>query len=394
MMCANRCQQSNGLCNGLLSLLLVSVSLIPSTIFSQEHTIQIDSDTLVQEGVRHIAWSSNEPRWAGDIIIADLNSKVSLKTTKANEQLLGYQKTQIMAENYTNSTRKKVIAAINGDFYKRGGIPVHSQVIDGEILKAPVTRDALAITSEGGFLMGTFDYSASVRHDGRIIALNGLNQARGEHELILYNSYYGDSTKTNSYGFELILKQLSFKPINEAETFVVMEPTEATNGLIPEGHIVLSAHGDRIKDLQSFTAGDTVEITHQLRYSSMAEEVEEDIVHSTYSIVEFMGGSKTFVQSGVVNGNWPERHPRSAIGINADSTQVYLFTVDGRQEHSVGMTLTEMGHVMKGFGVWHALNLDGGGSTTLILKDKVVNSPSDATGQRWVSNAILLVQEQ
>ena len=173
-----------------------------------------------------------------------------------------------------------------------------------------------------------------------------------------------------------------------------MEPTEATNGLIPEGHIVLSAHGDRIKDLQSFTAGDTVEITHQLRYSSMAEEVEEDTVHLTYSIVEFMGGSKTFVQSGVVDGNWPERHPRSAIGFNADSTQVYLFTVDGRQEHSVGMTLTEMGHVMKGFGVWHALNLDGGGSTTLILKDKVVNSPSDATGQRWVSNAILLVLEQ
>lgn len=374
---------------GLLGLLLSLLILNFSDTHAQEYSIQIDSDTLAGEGVRHISWSSVEPRWSGDLIIADWNASISLKTIKANQQLLGYEKTQVMAQNYAHSTQRNVIAAINGDFYKRGGVPVHSQVIEGEILKPAVSRDALAITEDGSFHMGNFRYSASLSQSNKRTELNGLNQARGENELVLYNSYYGDSTKTNAYGYEILLKQLSFKPINEAESFLVVEQTTATQGLIPKGHVVLSAHGNRIPDLKSISVGDTVEITHKLSYLSILE----DTSYYDYPIVEFMGGSKTFIRSGEVDGNWPERHPRSAIGFNADSTKVYLFTVDGRQEHSIGMTLTEMGHVMKEFGVWHALNLDGGGSTTLILNDRVVNAPSDATGQRWVSNALLLVQE-
>ena len=112
------------------------------------------------------------------------------------------------------------------------------------------------------------------------------------------------------------------------------------------------------------------------------------------ALVEFIGGSKIFLNDGKIDGNWPERHPRSALGFNADTTKVFLFTVDGRQESSVGMSLTEMAEVMKYFDVTYAINLDGGGSTTLVANDKVLSSPSDPTGQRKVSNAILLVQNQ
>jgi exopolysaccharide biosynthesis protein len=49
---------------------------------------------------------------------------------------------------------------------------------------------------------------------------------------------------------------------------------------------------------------------------------------------------------------------------------------------------------MKYFGAAYAINLDGGGSTTLVANDKVLSSPSDPTGQRRVSNAVLLIKEQ
>ena len=111
------------------------------------------------------------------------------------------------------------------------------------------------------------------------------------------------------------------------------------------------------------------------------------------ALVEFIGGSKV-LDNGKIDGNWPERHPRSALGFNSDTTKVFLFTVDGRQESSVGMSLTEMAEVMKHFGAAFAINLDGGGSTTLVANDKVLSSPSDPTGQRRVSNAVILVQDQ
>lgn len=96
------------------------------------------------------------------------------------------------------------------------------------------------------------------------------------------------------------------------------------------------------------------------------------------------------------------RHPRSAIGIKPNG-KIILLTVDGRQENSAGMSLHELTKVMKWLGCTSAINLDGGGSTTLWVKDStangVVNYPSDNKkwdhdGARKVANVILLKGKQ
>ncbi|RZK43934.1 MAG: phosphodiester glycosidase family protein [Pedobacter sp.] len=89
------------------------------------------------------------------------------------------------------------------------------------------------------------------------------------------------------------------------------------------------------------------------------------------------------------------RHPRSAIGIKADG-KIILVTVDGRQENSAGMSLHELTKLMRWLGCVSAINLDGGGSTTLwTAKNGVVNFPSDNKlwdhkGERKVANVIIL----
>lgn len=92
------------------------------------------------------------------------------------------------------------------------------------------------------------------------------------------------------------------------------------------------------------------------------------------------------------------RHPRSAIGIKPDG-KVILLTVDGRHENSAGMSLFELTKVMRWLGCTSAINLDGGGSTTLWLADApgngVINYPSDNKkwdheGTRKVANVIML----
>jgi len=86
------------------------------------------------------------------------------------------------------------------------------------------------------------------------------------------------------------------------------------------------------------------------------------------------------------------RHPRSAIGFNDD--RIWIVAVDGRREgYSAGMTLPELTRVFEGLGAREALNLDGGGSTVMVVDGRVVSRPSDPTGEREVVNALLLVTD-
>ena len=94
-------------------------STFQGNLLAQSYTIKVVSDTVITTGVNHISWESVEPRWSGDIIMADWNPSVQLKTVKANNELKGYQTTQHMMRSYEQIIRegKKVVAGINGDFY-------------------------------------------------------------------------------------------------------------------------------------------------------------------------------------------------------------------------------------------------------------------------------------
>jgi exopolysaccharide biosynthesis protein len=87
-----------------------------------------------------------------------------------------------------------------------------------------------------------------------------------------------------------------------------------------------------------------------------------------------------------------ELHPRTAIGIDHESGRVLMLVVDGRQSFSRGYTMVELANLMQSLGADDALNLDGGGSSTLLSygPDGVVgvrNSPSDGF-ERRVANGL------
>ncbi len=98
-----------------------------------------------------------------------------------------------------------------------------------------------------------------------------------------------------------------------------------------------------------------------------------------------VGGNAMVLDAGRVIAKAADtvRHPRSAVGLSEDGNTLLLVALDGRAEgHSQGATLAELGELLKGFGGWDAINLDGGGSTTLVVKDPltgvftVANRPS------------------
>ena len=98
-----------------------------------------------------------------------------------------------------------------------------------------------------------------------------------------------------------------------------------------------------------------------------------------------------FTDERFVKGFDTTRHPRTLIGAGGDGA-IWLVTVDGRNPLlSLGMSFTELQRLSRRLGLRSALNLDGGGSTTMWVDGQVVNRPTDAQGLRPVSEAIVVV---
>ena len=129
------------------------------------------------------------------------------------------------------------------------------------------------------------------------------------------------------------------------------------------------------------------------------------IVHMASEILKFDAKTMWGVVSGhpvIVSGGQTTaaatkgsfcqtRHPRTMVGVNQAGTTLYVVVVDGRQPTlSVGMRCDEEAALMKNLGAWHAINLDGGGSTAMYVAGLgVVNSPSDGS-ERTVGNHLAL----
>ena len=115
----------------------------------------------------------------------------------------------------------------------------------------------------------------------------------------------------------------------------------------------------------------------------------EDVV--TTGPMLLIAGSIEPVRADKFNTN---RHPRTAVGRRADGT-VLLVTADGRNSQAAGLSMTELQQVMVALGCIDAINLDGGGSTTMVVRGQIVNHPCDnkqfdAAGERPVANAIVV----
>ncbi|CAM5325656.1 phosphodiester glycosidase family protein [Streptomyces pharetrae] len=96
-------------------------------------------------------------------------------------------------------------------------------------------------------------------------------------------------------------------------------------------------------------------------------------------------------RAGMYNDWYLRRNPRTAAGVTRDG-RLLLLTVDGRRPgHSAGLSITETAEVMRGLGAVHAINLDGGGSTAMVVRDELQGHPSDPTGERPAGDTLVVL---
>ncbi|MFC1546939.1 phosphodiester glycosidase family protein [Candidatus Neomarinimicrobiota bacterium] len=372
----------------------ISIVLLLMAVAAVSLTAGVLESRPVGPGIVH--YHDNRAAWHVHVLEIDLtDTLVHLETVKAEDNLYGYERTSGMAAR-TDAEEHRVVGAINADFYNAGGIPVGAQIVGGELVKAPyVTRSVFAVSDEKAPFLATVALQGTAITADSAVSIANVNAARTDSTLILYNRFMGATTGTNEWGTEVIAQYLTAPIVNDTVWLVVADIDSGMavghgNNAIPAAGVVLSGNGDAATFLKEQVAvGDT--IAYLLEMPPLTDP-----------LVEMVGGLPRLIRDSVATVEYEEesaslafttdRHPRTAVGINGDSTKVYFFTVDGRQpNYSMGMSLYELADYMLSWGVKQGVNLDGGGSTTMVVRGTVVNSPSDPGGERWVANALLAI---
>jgi len=203
----------------------------------------------------------------------------------------------------------------------------------------------------------------------------------------LFTPRFGDSTHTNPRGVEVYLAPdaLPLRPGVPINARVRAVQVGAGNAPIQPGGLVLSGAGSAATFLRPLKPG--LEITLEAQFYPPLKPG-----------TQIIGGGPRLVskgrvdlrdEHGILTASFAERrHPRTALGLAGD--RLLLVTVDGRQPgYSVGMTLQELAQQMVDLGCEDAMNLDGGGSTTMWTRGVVRNRPSDGQ-ERKVANALIV----
>ncbi|WP_227375729.1 phosphodiester glycosidase family protein [Haladaptatus halobius] len=268
------------------------------------------------------------------------------------------------------------VAGVNGDFFDIGNsdAPVGAEIGAGRLRSSPAPgrENAVAVGRDG------LARIARVALDGRVGLPDGnhriaaLNQPSIPADGIgLYTPLWGDAARPGAV--EVFVR----------DGVVASEPSPVGDGAVPEGTSALVGRGAGADALSALSKGDSVSIGYAPKTDAGSP------------LDAAVGGGTRLLRDGkLLAGLDDDRlEPRTAAGVSADGTTLFLFVVDGRQRDSRGASLRELGEAMRDFGASDALNLDGGGSSTVVAREpgevgvRVQNDPSDGS-ERPVSNGL------
>ncbi len=280
----------------------------------------------------------------------------------------------------TAATRLEAFAAINGSFYSGYsglGLPVGLIVIDGRVLSAPLPRRSIFGMDTGGRpWIGSAEFSGRiVLESGAEVPISAINRPPRFGGVALYTPEYG--------------------PFTAPQAFVVLVRQDRVAGVssgrpaIPsDGYALATAASQRFL-LEGLTRGQPVKLQMTLTPPGIRHALQ---------------GGPRLVQNGQVHvpyhwegfghGFYRARTARSAIGITSTGKVLFVTVEQGngarrRRNRTSGINLAEMASLMRALGARDAVNLDGGGSATLVVGGRIVNALP--RGERTVSATLVAI---
>ncbi|WP_052436884.1 phosphodiester glycosidase family protein [Georgenia sp. SUBG003] len=282
-----------------------------------------------------------------------------------------------------SADRAGAVAGVNGDFFdiNNSGSALGAGLSQDGVVKGPNPgrHSAVGVDSQGlAQLTAMYLEGEIVTPDGSL-PLKGLNQnALDAGEIGAYTTLWGAYSRDRATSGTAHKREVVVT--DGVVTSVSPTPGE---GRLAENAVALVGREAGADALAGLEVGDEVAVSYGLR--STAGEMAVAV-----------GGNQHLVRDGEpqVHGD-KTVHPRTAVGFTEDRATMFLVTVDGRMSESRGMSLDELGEFMAELGAHTAVNLDGGGSSTLVAREAgedavtVENAPSDGY-ERSVPNGLAL----
>ena len=376
-----------------LQAAVVLLFLCSALLFTPAYGSGADSvvTVAVESGLTHLSITKPGP-YTLNVLVLDLFAK--------NLQVESYRPVGLVptSQQVLGNDREghRVVAAINADFFSfKSGWPVNNQVVNGEwVVGLQTQRSHLAIDSRGKPHIERLGFNGWLRpNSGRTYPIAGVNDVHRNNAIILHTSFSDTATSFWGPGMTYLLKLVSRQwSVGDTLKMVVNKNSVAdmTHILIDQAVLWIGGGSSVWSAREDVRVGDTV-----LVFLGLQPELR--------NVRTIVGGAGTVLYDGKPTSdsvNLKEsvsvtflraRHPRTFVGFDRDTTKLFFCTVDGRQQSSIGMSYQEMADFLLSLGVWNAINLDGGGSTTMVVRGKIVNSPSDKTGERPVANSLQVI---
>jgi exopolysaccharide biosynthesis protein len=373
----------------------------PSWLHTQSQAFQTIATGVEYLQITRGESSPNETTgpWLINMLRVD-PTRASLQVFHALDEGVGMETTSSMA------ARHKAVAAINGGYFRTTGTfrgeSVGLLMLGGKLISEPhYDRAAVGLITQSEttqVILGHLRFVAEISVGGRSGSLraqparrevrhgvNGLNRPLSKDELVVFTPEFHKTTLTTPDGAEAVVRSGSVLTVRDHHG----------SSEIPADGFVVSAVGDsREWLLSNVRPGARISFSWRLTPLDPKQEAlwrrASTILGGGPQLIKDGKVDITNVQEKVLPAFRNDRHPRTAIA-RLTSGKLLLLTVDGRQPGiSVGMSLDMVANLLLEFGADEAINLDGGGSTTMVVRNKVVNRPSDSTGERPVSDAILV----
>jgi len=373
--------------------------LLTSAVFADSAT-----ETEIVPGLTYREFDRNEGPWAIQVLELDRSEKsLTISAALGRDHILGIEpldSLMIRTEaKVKNGGSMDVLAAINADFYvlKHGpfqGDPVGLCVWAKQLVSSPIKRSTAVFTVDGGVEIGRFAFKSTLtRENGASFPIRGVNQSCSKNGIVLISPLFGKETRPQPGMYAVAIEvsdSVEITGAGEKNTFTVREKAlpDSVHSLKGGRHFLLG-RGEGADFLKSLKTGE--DLTCSLGLDPFPGE-----------ILNAVGGTPRLIRNGAISIEAEEenigksfvtsRHPRTAFGYNDSS--MFFVTVDGRRPgHSAGMSLPELADLMMELGATEALNLDGGGSTTMWVDGVIKNRPSD-NRIRPISNALMIYRNK
>ena len=309
----------------------------------------------VEKGVKHIRmikYYNGKPVRINIVEISGASENLAIEPAIASTTLAHRSKITNIA------ARENAIVAINGGYFKpQTGTPLGTLMINKKMYTGPIyDRVAMGIF-ENGYDMARVQLRAEVKTNIGGLKIDNVNQPRMlSVHTIVYTKDWGEvSPPTPQYGTQIVVENGKITRItNQSVTipndgFVIIGPASKLKAIEGAKKIKLDINlNPEWKDVNHIISGGPYLVKNGEVYVDMTEQK-----------LSAIGG----------------RNPRTAIGYTKDNNLIML-TADGREGASIGLTLNELANLMKNLGCVNAMNLDGGGSTVMLIKGQVVNRPA------------------